>query len=70
MHESFWRRLEAIEKTRGLRLCAATRIISIVFAGMEATFVEGPGGFVSYRRADEDLLDFEARANPHYFSTA
>jgi hypothetical protein len=71
MHEGFRRRLEVLEAAR-LRQREAMRVISIVFEGTESTYADGPDGFRCDRRADEDLADFESRAeaevlafNPH-----
>ena len=61
MHDAFRRRLEALEEMRQ-RKHAAMEIISVTYEGMEATFADGPDGFVCYRRPFEELRDFEARA--------
>jgi hypothetical protein len=56
------RRLALLEQASGLRQRAAMQVVSIVFEGWEATIAEGPDGFICHRRADEDLADFEERA--------
>ena len=62
MHEAFRRRLEVLEEARKLQQRAAAHgVISIVFHGLQSTYAEA-NGFVCYRRADEDLADFESRA--------
>jgi hypothetical protein len=62
MHDAFRRRLEALEETRKLQDLAATQIISVTYEGMEATFAQGPRGFICYRHANEELVDFHDRA--------
>jgi hypothetical protein len=65
MHDAFRRRLEALEEMRQ-RKHAAMEIISVTYEGMEATFADGPDGFVCYRRPFEELKDFESRANAEF----
>jgi hypothetical protein len=62
MHEAFRRRLVALEETRKLRRQAETHIISVMCEGAEATYAQGPRGFICHRRDDEELTDFEDRA--------
>jgi hypothetical protein len=62
MHDAFRRRLEALEETRKLQRQAEMHIISVMCEGLESTYAEGPRGFICHRRADEELIDFEDRA--------
>ena len=76
MRETWWRRLEALEKSRRLRsLALESRHIIFVDsdgAELQATIAKGPGNFVCHRRADEELVAFHDRVddelrafNPH-----
>jgi hypothetical protein len=66
MRETWWRRLEALEKARALRDAPLeVRYIGFVDRDgneIEPTFARGPGDFICHRAANETLADFSTRA--------
>jgi hypothetical protein len=61
MHEKFRQRLEALETARKLQRDALQKD-----AAWETTRASGPANFVSRRRADEPLSDFESRCDNEF----